>query len=122
MKRLPLIPLLLSFALLALAVTSGADRATAATASGSTSKDKKAATSKKSDKKAEKPKPLKSETYSGLKFRNIGPALTSGRISDLAIHPSQPHVWYVAVASGNVWKTTNAGTTFSPIFDGEGSY
>jgi len=127
MRRLPLIPLFLSFALLTLAVAGGADRATAATATpGSGSKDKKAATSRKSDKKgdkkAEKPKALKSETYSGLKFRNIGPALTSGRVVDLAIPAGQSQVWYVAVASGGVWKTTNAGTTFSPIFDGEGSY
>src|SRR5262245_51091815 len=127
MKRLPLIPVLLSFALLALAVPGGVDRATAATATGSSAaKDKKPAATKKSDKKgdkkAEKPKSQKSETYSGLKFRNIGPALTSGRVADLAIPAGQPQVWYVAVASGGVWKTTNAGTTFNPIFDGEGSY
>ncbi|MFP5470893.1 MAG: VPS10 domain-containing protein [Bacteroidia bacterium] len=64
----------------------------------------------------------KSGTYSGLKFRNIGPAFTSGRIGDLAVNPNNPFEYYVAVASGGVWKTTNAGTTFTPIFDGEGSY
>jgi len=57
----------------------------------------------------------------GLRFRSIGPAVISGRISDLAIHPDEK-TWYVATASGGLWKTTNAGTTFSPIFDGEGSY
>ena len=58
----------------------------------------------------------------GLQLRSIGPAVVSGRISDLAIHPTDRSTWYVATASGGVWKTTNAGTTFSPIFDSEGSY
>ena len=58
----------------------------------------------------------------GLKFRNVGPAFTSGRIADIAIHPEDDNVWYVAVGSGGVWKTTNSGTTYKPLFDGEGSY
>jgi photosystem II stability/assembly factor-like uncharacterized protein len=58
----------------------------------------------------------------GLRLRSIGPALISGRISDLAVHPKDKKIWYVAAASGGLWKTTNAGTTFTPIFDGEGSY
>ncbi len=62
------------------------------------------------------------ETFSGLKLRSIGPALTSGRIGDLAVDPEDHSTIYVAVASGGVWKTTNAGTTWTPIFDGEGSY
>jgi photosystem II stability/assembly factor-like uncharacterized protein len=62
------------------------------------------------------------DAFSGLKMRNIGPAFMSGRISDLAIHPQDESIWYVAVGSGGVWKTTNAGTTFEPIFDEEGSY
>ena len=57
-----------------------------------------------------------------LKFRNIGPALMSGRIADLAVHPEKPYVFYLGVASGGVWRTTNGGTTFEPVFDGEGSY
>ncbi|MBS1543369.1 MAG: glycosyl hydrolase [Bacteroidetes bacterium] len=61
-------------------------------------------------------------TFSGLKLRNIGPALTSGRIADIAIHPSDENTWYVATASGGVWKTTNAGVTLVPIFDQQGSY
>ncbi len=60
--------------------------------------------------------------YSGLKFRNIGPALTSGRIADIAIHPENENVWYVAVGSGGVWKTTNSATTWTPIFDEQPSY
>ena len=60
--------------------------------------------------------------YSGLRLRSIGPALTSGRIGDIAVHPKDKKTWYVGVASGGVWKTTNAGTTWSPIFDNEASY
>ena len=65
---------------------------------------------------------LTSELLSGLAFRNIGPAIMSGRISDIAIHPLKRHTWYVAVGSGGVWKTENAGTTWTPIFDGQPSY
>lgn len=58
----------------------------------------------------------------GLKFRNVGPALMSGRIVQVAVHPWHKGTWYLAVASGGVWKTTNAGTTWTPVFDREGSY
>lgn len=60
--------------------------------------------------------------YSALKLRNIGPAFTSGRIADIAIDPTNDSIWYVAVGSGGVWKTENAGTTWESIFDGQGSY
>jgi photosystem II stability/assembly factor-like uncharacterized protein len=46
----------------------------------------------------------------------------SGRIADVQIAPDDPSVWYVAVGSGGVWRTENAGTTWTPIFDGEASY
>ena len=62
------------------------------------------------------------ENFSGLKFRSIGPAFMSGRISDIAIHPKNESVWYVTVGSGNVWKTVNAGVTWTPIFDDQNSY
>jgi photosystem II stability/assembly factor-like uncharacterized protein len=65
---------------------------------------------------------LKSSTFSGLKFRNIGPAFTSGRIADFAVNPANPSEYFVAVASGHVWKTVNNGTTFEPVFDNYGSY
>jgi photosystem II stability/assembly factor-like uncharacterized protein len=58
----------------------------------------------------------------GLRLRSIGPAVISGRIADIAVHPKDKNTWYVAAASGGVWKTTNHGITFSPVFDGEGSY
>ncbi len=65
---------------------------------------------------------LKSSTFNGLKFRCIGPSLTSGRIADIAIHPENQNIMYVAVGSGNVWKTTNAGTTWTPIFENQSTY
>ncbi|MGB6365224.1 MAG: glycosyl hydrolase, partial [Thermoanaerobaculia bacterium] len=65
---------------------------------------------------------LTAETFAGLELRNIGPALMSGRIADIAKDPTDHSVWYVAVASGNVWKTVNNGTTWEPIFDDYGSY
>ncbi len=60
--------------------------------------------------------------FSGLKMRSIGPALMAGRIADIAIHPENDNIWYVAVGSGNVWKTDNAGVTWSTIFEDQGSY
>ena len=58
----------------------------------------------------------------GMPMRAIGPAFMGGRISHITVHPEEPRTWYVAVGSGGVWKTTNAGTTFEPIFDDQGSY
>lgn len=55
------------------------------------------------------------------KFRMIGPATTSGRIVDIAVHPNNSDVFYVAAAYGGVWKTNNHGNTFSPIFDEYGT-
>ncbi|MBK3518874.1 VPS10 domain-containing protein [Carboxylicivirga marina] len=65
---------------------------------------------------------LNDTTFAGLKLRNIGPALMSGRIADVAIHPCNENTWYVAVGSGGVWKTVNAGTTWQPIFDNQNVY
>lgn len=66
--------------------------------------------------------PYDAGTVSSISFRNVGPALTSGRVADIAVHPKHPNKWFVAAASGGVWYTENHGTTFSPIFDGYGSY
>ena len=60
--------------------------------------------------------------YAGLEWRNIGPAFMSGRISDIDWDPTDDSVWYVAVGSGGVWKTENAGVTFAPVFDDQTSY
>lgn len=80
-------------------------------------KNKKADTTKTDSKD-----PMQSSTFNGLAFRSIGPALTSGRIVDLAVNPKNNSEYYVASASGGVWKTENAGVTFFPIFDGQVSF
>lgn len=102
-----------------------------------TAKTKKSTKPDSSQKKAETPKPeaakdakedarskdpMSSGTFSGLRLRSIGPAFTSGRIAAFAVNPESRAEYYVAVASGGVWKTTNAGTTYTPVFDNQGSY
>lgn len=64
----------------------------------------------------------KSNPLTGLKLRSVGPALMSGRIVGFAVHPENRAKFYIAVASGGVWKTENAGVTWTPVFDNEGSY
>jgi photosystem II stability/assembly factor-like uncharacterized protein len=93
-------------------------------------KDKKAEKEKpkkEADAKKEKEKPKEDSVYnsglvSGLKWRSIGPAFCSGRIADFAVNPKKHSEWFVAVASGHVWKTVNNGTTFEPVFDNHGTY
>jgi photosystem II stability/assembly factor-like uncharacterized protein len=85
----------------------------------------KAAASKPSSAESKKSDPdslFKSGTFSGLAFRSLGPAVTSGRVSDLAVDPTHPDTWFVTAASGGVWKTDNAGITWTPVFDTQGSY
>jgi len=65
---------------------------------------------------------MSASTFDGLKVRNIGPSYMSGRISDIAVDEQNPSIWYVAVSSGGVWKTINAGTTWTSIFDNEAVY
>jgi photosystem II stability/assembly factor-like uncharacterized protein len=60
--------------------------------------------------------------FSGLKWRSLGPAVASGRVMAIAVNPKNKYEYYVGVASGGVWKTVNDGTTWTPVFDGEGSY
>ncbi|MBM3907314.1 MAG: glycosyl hydrolase [Gemmatimonadetes bacterium] len=66
--------------------------------------------------------PFTTEAFGGLRARNVGPAMTSGRIGALAVHPHNPAIIYVGAASGNLWKTVNGGATWQPTFDREGSY
>jgi len=80
------------------------------------------ADAQKSKRKKKEVSEEKSIAYSALNFRNVGPSLTAGRIADIAVNPNNPYEYYLAVASGGVWKTENAGTTFKPIFDQYGSY
>jgi len=77
---------------------------------------------KNKDKTEAPKKPIDELSIAALNFRSIGPAITSGRISDIAVHPQYNHVYYVATSSGGVWKTVNSGTTYQPIFDSQGSY
>jgi photosystem II stability/assembly factor-like uncharacterized protein len=86
--------------------------------------------SKKDQKKEEKtPAPaaekkggMTSDTFSGFKFRSIGPAVASGRVMSIAVNPKNKFEYYVGVASGGVWKTVNDGTTWTPVFDDQGSF
>ena len=61
-------------------------------------------------------------TVAGLRFRAIGPGIVSGRIVALAVVPGHASTYYVGAASGGVWKTTDDGTTFTPVFNHEGAY
>jgi photosystem II stability/assembly factor-like uncharacterized protein len=72
---------------------------------------------KEKDRKDDKAPPL-----GALRPRLVGPAVTAGRIVGFAVDPNDRSHYFVAVASGGVWKTTNAGTTWTPVFDNEGSY
>ncbi|NNF66817.1 MAG: glycosyl hydrolase, partial [Gammaproteobacteria bacterium] len=60
--------------------------------------------------------------YTGLALRGIGPALTSGRVTDFAMHPERWQEYFVATASGGLWKTNNNGITWQPVFDDQASY
>jgi photosystem II stability/assembly factor-like uncharacterized protein len=77
---------------------------------------------KKTESKVDAKQAYDAGTVSALSFRMVGPALTSGRVADIAVHPTNKDLWYVAAASGGVWITKNHGITFQPIFDGYGSY
>ncbi|MCX6175284.1 MAG: glycosyl hydrolase [Ignavibacteriales bacterium] len=68
------------------------------------------------DVKKEKDK-LTSGTFSSLKFRSVGPAFTSGRIADFTVNPNNHSEYYVATASGGLWKTINNGTTWQALAD-----
>lgn len=56
--------------------------------------------------------------FGGLKWRSIGPTVQGGRIVDIEVHPAHPYTFYVAYASGGVWKTTNNGVSFKPLSEG----
>jgi len=62
------------------------------------------------------------KTFNGIKLRSIGPAFKAGRIADITIDPKDDHTWFVAAGSGGVWKTTNSGVTWKPVFDKQSSY
>jgi photosystem II stability/assembly factor-like uncharacterized protein len=60
-----------------------------------------------------------SAIFDHLEFRSIGPATMGGRIDDLAVWEKRPAVLYAGAATGGLWKTTNNGTTWQPVFDGQ---
>ncbi len=101
-------------------------KAQAAPTSPKTKKSAKKEDSKagpESEKKEEEKKPgMNADTFSGLKFRSIGPAVASGRVMAIAVNPKNKFEYYVGVASGGVWKTVNDGTTWTPLFDKERSF
>jgi photosystem II stability/assembly factor-like uncharacterized protein len=73
--------------------------------------------------KTDAPKdPLQTASFAGLKFRSIGPAVTSGRVVDIAVNPNNHSEYYVAAAAGGVWKTVNRGISYQPIFESQGSF
>ncbi len=123
------LPLLLLFLLCGLAAAQNpqdkdADKGGAAAVKKTQKKDqKKVETTDAKDKdKEEKKGGMTAETFSGLKFRSIGPAVASGRLMSIAVSPKNKFEYYVGVASGGVWKTVNDGTTWTPLFDKEGSF
>src|SRR6184192_842459 len=61
--------------------------------------------------------PLREALFKNLKARSIGPAVMGGRISDIAIDPRNPFVFYVGLGHGGVFKTSDNGVSFDPIFD-----
>jgi photosystem II stability/assembly factor-like uncharacterized protein len=71
---------------------------------------------------AQTPSGLTGDALKGLPLRSIGPDITTGRISDIDIDPKNPNVWYVASASGGLFKTENRGNSFTPVFDDGGSF
>src|SRR6476619_3072432 len=60
---------------------------------------------------------LDSLTLAGFRWRTVGPANFEGRVADVVGIPSPSRTFFVAAAAGGIWKTTNAGTTFRPVFD-----
>ncbi len=66
--------------------------------------------------------PLAKASLDGLSFRSIGPAITGGRVTALAVNPHDHTEYYVAAGSGSLWKTRNSGATFAPVFDGESAF
>src|ERR1041384_2924554 len=66
--------------------------------------------------------PFVQATFDAFRRRAVGPAIASGRVGSIAVHPENTQTWYIGVSSGGVWKTTNARITFTPVFQNEGAY
>jgi photosystem II stability/assembly factor-like uncharacterized protein len=130
MKHKSLILLALLFGLATLFTQARASQAPAklenkprTSGKGAAKTDDKDKDAKKPESEVEKPAdPLSADTFRGLKFRSVGPALVSGRVVALAINPLNKSQFFVGVASGGVWRTDNDGNTFQPVFEREGSF
>jgi len=125
---LVLLPLLLLLGVFAFAQNSqdqdkDADKtAVPAPASKKAQKKEKKEQASESAEKEEKKGGMTADTFSGLRFRSIGPAVASGRVIAIAVNPKNKFEYYAGVASGGVWKTVNDGTTWTPVFEKEASY
>lgn len=101
-----------------------ADKKQAVAAANKKDQKKSVKDEKKEEPKKEEEKKggMTADTFSGLKWRLIGPAMASGRVMSIAVNPKKKGEYYVGVASGGVWKTVNDGTTWTPVFDSQASY
>jgi hypothetical protein len=66
--------------------------------------------------------PLTAERLQGIRLRALGPGVVTGRIADIKIDPNHPSTWYIATAFGGLWKTTNRGASFTPLFDDQSTH
>ena len=121
-----LIPTLLPAPLSAFTRQDKAPKAPQDDAKSQDKSEKERATKPKEEPRKDEPRkpadPMSAPTFAGLKLRSIGPAFTSGRVCSIAVDPTDHSRYLVGAASGGIWKTTNAGTTWAPVFDNEGSY
>jgi photosystem II stability/assembly factor-like uncharacterized protein len=67
-------------------------------------------------------KKIDASIANGFRLRNLTPYQTGGRVVDIAVDPRNRSIWFAAVASGNLWRTKNAGITWQPVFENYGSY
>ncbi|MBL0937864.1 MAG: glycosyl hydrolase [Gemmatimonadaceae bacterium] len=79
-------------------------------------------TAKAAPAKAPPATPIPAELLNSIQIRSLGPGLVTGRIADIKIDPTSPSTWYIATAFGGVWKTTNRGASFTPIFENYGAH
>jgi photosystem II stability/assembly factor-like uncharacterized protein len=66
---------------------------------------------------AKETRALEASDLSALSWRSVGPANMGGRVAAIALSPSEPKTFFIGYATGGLWKTTNNGTTFTPVFD-----
>src|ERR1041385_2166960 len=64
---------------------------------------------------------INADLLNEFQLRNLGPALSPGRVADIAVDPRNGSVWYIATASSGLWKTRNRGETWEAVFDNGGA-